>query len=87
MKTLPKIKKICEKYKVELKEKNYNLHSKLQIEVNSNYQNKRWINQLEQEYIWCEQEVQDLNKKIKCLKNALKEKILKLKSEIFILKS
>ncbi len=33
-------------YKVKLEEKNYYLYSKLQIEVNSNHQNKRWINQL-----------------------------------------
>ncbi|PKC50316.1 hypothetical protein RhiirA1_486738 [Rhizophagus irregularis] len=34
-----------------------------------------------------EQEIQDLNKKIECLENALKEEIVELKSEISTLKS
>ncbi|PKK55639.1 hypothetical protein RhiirC2_764598, partial [Rhizophagus irregularis] len=33
-----------------------------------------------------EQEIQDLNREIKCLENALKEEIVELKSEIFTLK-
>ena len=47
-------------YKVKLEEKNYYLYSKLQIEVNSNHQNERQINQLKQEYC-----ISDMSKKFK----------------------
>ena len=80
-------RRICEEYKAELKEKNYYLCNELQIKVDSNCQNERQINQLERDYFWCEQEIQDLNKEIERLKNASEEKIVELKSEISILKS
>ncbi|PKK40793.1 hypothetical protein RhiirC2_764759, partial [Rhizophagus irregularis] len=66
--------------------KNFHLCSKLQIEVDTNRQNKRRINQLERDYVQCEQEIQDLNREIECLENALKEEIVELKSEISTLK-
>ncbi len=83
----PRQRRICEEHKTELEKKNYYLHSGLQTEVDNNYQNERWINQLERDYFRCEQEIQDLNKEIKCLKNASEEEIVELKSEIFSLKS
>ena len=52
-----------------------------------NHQNERQINQLEWDYSWYEQEIQDLNREIERLKNALKEEIVELKSEISTLKS
>ncbi len=36
-----KQRKICEEHKAELKEENYYLHSKLQIEVDNNHQNEK----------------------------------------------
>ncbi|CAI2196751.1 5956_t:CDS:1, partial [Funneliformis geosporum] len=59
----------------------------LQIEVDLNQQNERQINQLEQDYFRCEQEIHDLNKEIERLENASKEEIVELKSEISTLKS
>src|SRR5947207_11360444 len=76
----------CEEYKAELKEENYHFRNELQTEVDINRQNERRINQLERDYFRCEQEIQDLNRKIKCLENALKEEIVELKSEISNLK-
>ncbi|PKK60647.1 hypothetical protein RhiirC2_761585 [Rhizophagus irregularis] len=43
-------KRTCEEHKAELKEENYHLRSELQIEVDTNRQNERRINQLEQNY-------------------------------------
>src|SRR4051794_12625358 len=83
----PRQRRTCEEYKAELKEENYYLRSELQTEVDSNRQNKRRINQLEQDYVQCEQEIQDLNKEIERLENASEEEIAELKSEISILKS
>ena len=83
----PRQRRICEEYKVELEEKNYYLHSELQTEVDSNRQNERQIDQLEQDYFWCEQEIQNLNREIECLENASEEEIVELKSEISTLKS
>ena len=83
----PRQRRICEEYKAELEEKNYHLRSELQIEVDTNCQNERWINQLERDYSWCEQKIQDLNREIERLENTLKEEIVELKSEISTLKS
>ncbi|RGB23681.1 hypothetical protein C1646_821996 [Rhizophagus diaphanus] len=83
----PRQRRTCEEYKAELEEKNYHLHSELQIEVDTNRQNERRINQLERDYTRCEQEIQDLNKEIEHLENASKEEIVELKSEISTLKS
>ncbi|CAB4407378.1 unnamed protein product [Rhizophagus irregularis] len=83
----PRQRRTCEEYKAELEEENYHLHSELQIEVDTNRQNERRINQLEQDYTRCEQEIQDLNKEIERLENASKEEIVELKSEISTLKS
>ena len=80
-------RRICEEHKAELKEENYHLHSELQTEVDTNCQNERQINQLEQDYSRCEQEIQDLNSEIERLENASKEEIVELKSEISTLKS
>ena len=80
-------RRTCEEHKAELEEKNYHLHSELQIEVDINRQNERQINQLERNYSQCEQEIQDLNREIECLENVLKEEIVELKSEISTLKS
>ena len=55
--------------------------------MNINHQNERRINQLEWDYFWCEQEIQELNREIECLENALKEEIVELKSKIFTLKN
>ncbi len=43
-------KRTCEEYKAELEEENYHLCSELQIEVDSNRQNERRIDQLERGY-------------------------------------
>ncbi|GBC28494.1 hypothetical protein GLOIN_2v1778046 [Rhizophagus irregularis DAOM 181602=DAOM 197198] len=83
----PRQRRTYEEHKVELEEENYHLHSELQIEVDTNRQNERRINQLKRDYTRCEQEIQDLNKKIECLENVLKEEIVGLKSEISTLKS
>ncbi len=80
-------RRICEEHKAELKEENYHLHSELQTEVDTNYQNERRINQLKRNYFRCEQEIQDLNSEIERLENASKEEIVELKSEISTLKS
>src|SRR3954467_10852199 len=83
----PRQRRTCEEYKAELEEENYHLRSELQTEVDSNHQNERRINQLERDYFQCEQEIQELNRKIECLKNALKEEIVELKSKISTLKN
>ncbi|GET51400.1 hypothetical protein GLOIN_2v1778046 [Rhizophagus irregularis DAOM 181602=DAOM 197198] len=83
----PRQRRTCEEHKAELEEENYHLHSELQIEVDTNRQNERQINQLERDYTRCEQEIQDLNKEIERLENASKEEIVELKSEISTLKS
>ncbi|CAB4425307.1 unnamed protein product [Rhizophagus irregularis] len=71
----PRQRRTCEEHKAELEEENYHLHSELQIEVDTNRQNERRINQLERDYTRCEQEIQDLNKEIERLENASKEEI------------
>ncbi|CAI2191571.1 222_t:CDS:2, partial [Funneliformis geosporum] len=71
----------------ELEEENYHLRSELQTEVDINRQNERRINQLEQDYARCEQEIQNLNREIERLENASEEEIVELKSEISSLKS
>ena len=76
-------RKTCKKYKAELEEENYHFRNELQTEVDITRQNERWINQLEWDYIWCEQKIQNLNRKIECLENASKEEIVELKSKIF----
>ncbi|EXX64607.1 hypothetical protein GLOIN_2v1778046 [Rhizophagus irregularis DAOM 181602=DAOM 197198] len=78
----PRQKRTCEEHKAELEEENYHLHSELQIKVNTNRQNERQINQLEQDYTRCEQEIQDLNKEIERLKNASKEEIVDLEEQL-----
>ena len=83
----PRQRRMCEEHKAELEEENYYLHSEIQIEVDTNRQNERQINQLERDYTRCEQEIQDLNKEIERLENASKEEIVELKSEISTLKS
>ena len=80
-------RRTCEEHKVELEEENYHLCNDLQIEVNTNRQNEKRINQLERDYFRCEQEIQDLNREIELLENASKEEIVELKSEISTLKS
>src|SRR5436309_2040383 len=80
-------RRTCEEYKAELKKENYHFYSELQTEVNTNRQNERRIDQLKQDYSWCEQEIQNLNREIECLENASKEEIVELKSEVFSLKS
>ncbi|PKB97438.1 hypothetical protein RhiirA5_367446, partial [Rhizophagus irregularis] len=79
-------RRTCEEHKAELEEENYHLRSELQIEVDTNHQNERRINQLERDYARCEQEIQDLNREIERLENASKEEIVELKSEISSLK-
>ena len=86
-KSHPRQRRTCEEHKAELEEENYHLRSELQIEVDTNRQNERRINQLERNYTRCEQEIQDLNKEIERLENASKEEIVELKSEISSLKS
>src|SRR5881398_3689515 len=83
----PRQRRTCEEYKAELKEENYHLRSELQTEVDTNCQNERRIDQLEQDYFWCEQEIQNLNREIERLENASEEEIVELKSEISTLKS
>src|ERR1051325_3867631 len=83
----PRQRRTCEEYKAELEEENYHLHSELQTEVDTNRQNEKRINQLEQDYSWCEQEIQNLNRKIERLENASEEEIVELKSEVSSLKS
>jgi hypothetical protein len=83
----PRQRRTCEEYKAELEEENYHLHSELQTEVDTNRQNERRINQLEQDYARCEQEIQTLNGDIERLENASKEEIAELKSEISSLKN
>ncbi|PKY32088.1 hypothetical protein RhiirB3_393779 [Rhizophagus irregularis] len=80
-------RRTCEEYKAELEEENYYLHSELQTEVDTNRQNESRINQLEQDYSRCEQEIQVLNREIERLKNASEEEIAELKSEISSLKN
>ena len=75
-----------EEYKAELEEDNSCLREALQSEVDINRQNVKWINQLEQDYTRCEQEIQDLNKEIERLENASEEEKIELKSEISSLK-
>ncbi|PKY34201.1 hypothetical protein RhiirB3_420796, partial [Rhizophagus irregularis] len=82
----PRQRRTCEEHKAELEEENYHLRSELQIEVDTNHQNERQINQLERDYARCEQEIQDLNREIERLENASKEEIVELKSEISSLK-
>ena len=82
----PRQRRTCEEYKVELEEENYYLHNELQIEVDTNCQNEKRINQLERDYALCEQKIQNLNRKIECLENASEEEIVELKSEISSLK-
>ena len=83
----PRQRRTCEEHKAELEEENYHLHSELQTEVDINRQNERRINQLERDYSWCEQEIQNLNREMERLENASKEEILELKSEISSLKN
>jgi chromosome segregation ATPase len=83
----PRQRRTCEEHKAELEEENYHLYSELQTEVDINRQNERRINQLERDYSRCEQEIQNLNRKIERLENASKEEIVELKSEISTLKS
>ncbi|GBB85419.1 hypothetical protein RclHR1_11960007 [Rhizophagus clarus] len=83
----PRQRRICEEYKAELEEENYHLRSELQTEVDTNHQNERRINQLEQDYSQCEQEIQVLNREIEHLENASEEEITELKSEISSLKN
>ncbi len=83
----PRQRRTCEEYKAELEEENYHLRSELQTEVDSNRQNERRIDQLERDYFWCEQEIQNLNREIEHLENASEEEIVELKSEISTLKS
>lgn len=83
----PRQRRTCEEYKAELEEENYHLHSELQTEVDTNRQNEKRINQLEQDYSWCEQEIQNLNREIERLENASEEEIVELKSEVSNLKS
>jgi chromosome segregation ATPase len=78
----PRQRRTCEKYKAELKKKNYHLRSELQTEVDSNRQNEKQIGELERECVHCEQEIQTLNGEIERLENASKEEIAELKSEI-----
>ena len=82
-----KQRRTCEEHKAELKEENYHLRSELQTKVDTNRQNKRRINQLKRDYARCEQEIQNLNRKIERLENASEEEIVELKSEISSLKS
>src|ERR1044072_8394198 len=83
----PRQRRTCEEYKAELEEENYHLRSELQTEVDTNRQNEKRINQLEQDYSWCEQEIQNLNREIERLENASEEEIVELKSEVSSLKS
>ncbi|EXX79203.1 hypothetical protein RirG_007970 [Rhizophagus irregularis DAOM 197198w] len=80
-------RRTCEEHKAELKKENYHLCSELQTKVDINRQNEKRINQLERDYIRCEQEIQYFNREIERLENTLKEKIVELKSEISTLKS
>ncbi|GBB85402.1 hypothetical protein RclHR1_11950010 [Rhizophagus clarus] len=80
-------RRTCEKYKAELEDKNYHLHSELQTEVDSNRQNERRIRELEQEYSQCEQKIQNLNREIERLEHASEEEIAELKFEISNLKN
>ncbi|PKB94060.1 hypothetical protein RhiirA5_368286, partial [Rhizophagus irregularis] len=80
-------RRTCEEHKAELEEENYHFCSELQTEVDTNRQNERQINQLEWDYIRCEQEIQYFNREMERLKNTLKEEIVELKSEISTLKS
>ncbi|PKY56529.1 hypothetical protein RhiirA4_411219, partial [Rhizophagus irregularis] len=66
----PRQRRTCEEHKAELEEENFHLRSELQIEVDTNRQNERRINQLERDYARCEQEIQDLNREIERLENA-----------------
>src|ERR1043166_4312615 len=77
----------CEEHKAELEKDNHQLQEALQSEVDTNRQNERRINQLEQDYFWCEQEIQNLNREIERLENASEEEIVELKSEVSSLKS
>src|SRR6266496_3041435 len=83
----PKQRRTCEEHKAELEEENFHLRSELQTEVDSNRQNEKRIRELEREYTYCEQEIQDLNMEIERLENASEEEISELKSEISTLKS
>ncbi|PKB98592.1 hypothetical protein RhiirA5_431123 [Rhizophagus irregularis] len=49
-KSHPRQRRTYEEHKVELEEDNYHLYSELQIEVDTNRQNERQINQLERDY-------------------------------------
>src|SRR6266542_2431396 len=82
----PRQRRTCEEYKAELEEENYNLHSELQTEVDSNRQNEKQIKELERECVRYEHEIQTLNGEIERLENASKEEITELKSEISSLK-
>ena len=70
-----------------MEEDNLCLREALQSEVDINRQNEKRINQLEQDYTRCEQEIQDLNKEIERLENASEEEKIELKSEISSLKN
>jgi hypothetical protein len=83
----PRQRRTPEEYKAKLEKDNYHLQDALQSEVEINRQNEKQINQLERDYAWYEQEIQDLNKEIECFENASKEEIIELKSEISTLKS
>src|SRR6266498_492613 len=83
----PRQRRTCKEHKAELEEENFHLRSELQTEVDSNRQNEKWIRELEREYTYCEQEIQDLNMEIERLENASEEEISELKSEISTLKS
>src|SRR5687768_4182730 len=83
----PRQRRTCEEYKAELEKENYHLRNDLQTEVDLNRQNESRINQLERNYSWCEQEIQNLNREIEHLENASEEEIVELKSEISSLKS
>src|SRR5579871_2151781 len=83
----PRQRRTCEEHKAELEDENYHLRSELQTEVDSNRQNERRIRELEQEYSWCEQEIQNLNREIERLEHASEEEIAELKFEISNLKN
>src|SRR6266496_2730802 len=83
----PRQRRTCKEHKAELEEENFHLRSELQTEVDSNRQNEKRIRELEREYTYCEQEIQDLNMEIERLENASEEEISELKSEISTLKS
>ncbi|GBB85910.1 hypothetical protein RclHR1_12340014 [Rhizophagus clarus] len=78
----PRQIRICEEYKAELEEENYNLRSELQTEIDSNHQNEKQIRDLEREYAHCDlksrlyqakKDVRDKEKYISDLEKRLEE--------------